>query len=107
MGKNHLLIEYVEKNYEQYSGLLLEKYFRELIAEEEEVTDVGNYWDKNGENEIDLIALKRFNKTALIGEVKKSPKRISISDSKWMRDNLHKDLNDYKITFKGFSLKDM
>lgn len=57
MGKNHLLIEYVEKNYEQYSGLLLEKYFRELIAEKEEVTDVGNYWDKNGENEIDLIAL--------------------------------------------------
>lgn len=40
-------------------------------------------------------------------EDKKSPKRISISDSKWMRDNLHKDLNDYKITFKGFSLEDI
>lgn len=74
-GENHLLIEYVEKNYEQYSGLLLEKYFRELIAEEEEVTDVGNYWDKNGENEIDLIALNRFNKTALIGEVKRNPRK--------------------------------
>lgn len=24
-----------------------------------------------------------------------------------MRDNLHKDLNDYKITFKGFSLEDI
>ena len=31
--------------------------------------------------------------------MKKSPKRISISDSKWMRDNLHKDLNDYKNEF--------
>ena len=64
MGKNHLLIEYVEKNYEQYSGLLLEKYFRELIAEEEEVTDVGNYWDKNGENEIDdrRIDIEKFLK---------------------------------------------
>lgn len=38
---------------------------------------------------------------------KKSQKRISISDSKSMRDNLHKDLNDYKITFKGFSLEDI
>jgi len=36
-----------------------------------------------------------------------SQKRISISDSKSMRDNLHKDLNDYKITFKGFSLEDI
>ena len=42
-----------------------------------------------------------------IRKMKKSPKRISISDSKWMRDNLHKDLNDYKITFKGFSLEDI
>ena len=24
-----------------------------------------------------------------------------------MRDNLHKDLNDYKITFKEFSLEDI
>lgn len=37
----------------------------------------------------------------------KEPKKISISDSKSMRDNLHKDLNDYKITFKGFSLEDI
>ena len=107
MGKNHLLIEYVEKNYEQYSGLLLEKYFRELIAEEEEVTDVGNYWDKNGENEIDLIALNRFNKTALIGEVKRNPRKISIPALEKKGETLHKELNDYKITFKGFSLKDM
>ena len=75
MGKNHLLIEYVEKNYEQYSGLLLEKYFRELIAEEEEVTDVGNYWDKNGENEIDLIALKRFNKNSTYRRSKKKSEK--------------------------------
>ena len=107
MGKNHLLIEYVEKNYEQYSGLLLEKYFRELIAEEEEVTDVGNYWDKNGENEIDLIALNRFNKTALIGEVKRNPRKISIPALEKKGETLHKELNDYKITFKGFSLKDI
>lgn len=107
MRKNHLLIEYVEKNYEQYSGLLLEKYFRELIAEEEEVTDIGNYWDKNGENEIDLIALNRFNKTALIGEVKRNPRKISIPALEKKGETLHKELNDYKITFKGFSLKDM
>lgn len=107
MGKNRLLTEHVEKHYEQYSGLLLEKYFRERIAEEEEVTDVGSYWDKNGENEIDLIALNRFNKTALIGEVKRNRKKVSISVLEKKSETLHKELNDYKITFKGFSLEDM
>lgn len=107
MRKNRMLIEYVEKNYEQYSGLLLEKYFRELIAEEEAVTDIGSYWDKNGENEIDLIALNRFEKTALIGEVKRNRKKISISVLEKKSETLHKELNDYKITFKGFSLEDM
>lgn len=107
MGKNELLIDYVEKSYEQYSGLVLEKYFREAIAEQEEVTDIGNYWDKNGENEIDLIALNRFSRTALIGEVKRNPKKISIAKLEKKSETLHKELNDYKITFKGFSLEDM
>lgn len=107
MGKNQLLIDYVDKNYEQYSGLLLEKYFRELVAEEEEVTEVGNYWDKNGEHEIDLIAINRFNKTALIGEVKRNKRKISLSELEKKSEVLQKDLNDYKKTFKGYSLEDM
>ena len=53
-------------------------------------------------NEKEKEHIERMN-----GKIKKSPKRISISDSKWMRDNLHKDLNDYKITFKEFSLEDI
>ena len=54
------------------------------------------------ENEIDLIALKRFNKTALIGEVKRNPRKISIPALEKKGETLHKELNDYKITFKGF-----
>ena len=59
------------------------------------------------ENEIDLIALNRFNKTALIGEVKRNPRKISIPALEKKGETLHKELNDYKITFKGFSLEDI
>lgn len=107
IGKNDMLIEYVQQNYNQYSGFVLEKYFRELIAENMEITEIGNYWDKNGENEIDLIALNRFNQTALIAEVKRNQRKISITELERKAEALHKELAGYQITFKGFSLEEM
>ena len=57
MGKYDLLREVIDRGYEQYSGLVLEKYFRSKIAEEERITGIGSYWDNKGENEIDVIAI--------------------------------------------------
>lgn len=102
-----MLIQHVNEYYEQYSGLLLEKYFQEYIAESQDITDLGNYWDKNGENEIDLIALNRFSKTALIAEVKRKQKKISIPKLEKKAEVLHNELSGYQITFKSFSLEDM
>ena len=55
LGKNNMLEQFILKNYEQYSGRILERYFRDMIAESEDITDIGNYWDNKGENEIDLM----------------------------------------------------
>lgn len=55
MGKYDLLREVIDRGYEQYSGLVLEKYFRSKIAEEERITGIGSYWDNKGENEIVLL----------------------------------------------------
>lgn len=44
MERNDLLLEIVERDYERYSGLVLEQYFRQKWMEEERVTVVGNYW---------------------------------------------------------------
>lgn len=65
------------------------------------------FYDRKKEIEINPTALNRFNKTALIGDVKSPPKNISISVLEKKSETLHKELNDYKITFKGLSLKDM
>jgi AAA+ ATPase superfamily predicted ATPase len=50
MGKYELLKEVIGKDYEQYSGLVLERYFRDKIAESERVTQVGSCWDRKGLN---------------------------------------------------------
>ena len=69
------------------------------------------FYDRKKEIEINPTALNRFNKTALIGEVKRNPQNISISVLENVlekkSETLHKELNDYKITFKGLSLEDM
>jgi len=107
MGKYDLLREYIEKNYVQYSGLTLEKYFREKIAESERVTDIGNYWDNKGQNEIDLIALNKLDKTALIAEIKRNPQKIDLTLLEEKVKTIQKELSKYKVELKGFSMEDM
>lgn len=107
LGKHELLREYIVQNYEQYSGLLLEKYFREKLAETERVTTIGSYWDNKGENEIDLIAINDLDKTGIVAEVKRNPKKINIELLTTKAKAIQKELGKYKIEIKGFSMKDM
>ena len=107
MGKFDLLKLYITNNYEQYSGLLLEKYFRQKFAEEETITAIGNFWDKNGENEIDLIALNDFDKRATIAEIKRNPKKINLQALAIKTAAVQKQLAKYEISLKVLSLSDM
>ena len=107
MGKHELLREYIEKHYETYSGFVLEKYFRAKISESEKVTHIGNFWDKKGENEIDLIALNGLDKTAIIAEIKRNPKRIDLNQLIFKAHSLNKELSNYKVEFREFSLENM
>lgn len=107
MGKYELLREYIDKNYEQYSGLILEKYFQAKTVEEERVTMIGSYWDNKGLNEIDLIALNDLDKTAIIAEVKRNPNKIDLNLLQAKVDSIKKELSKYKVQLKGLSLEDM
>ena len=107
MGKYDLLKLYITNNYEKYSGLLLEKYFRQKFAEEEVITSIGSYWDNSGENEIDLIALNDFEKTATIVEIKRNPKKISLQTLATKTTTIQKYLANYEVSQKALSLNDL
>ncbi|GAB6007662.1 ATP-binding protein [Dysgonomonas reticulitermitis] len=107
MGKYELLREYIDKNYEQYSGSILEKYFRAKIAEEERITAIGSYWDSKGENEIDLIALNDLDKTAIVAEVKRNPKKIDKNLLQVKVGSIKKELAKYDVELRGLSMDDM
>lgn len=107
MGKYDLLRETIDKNYEQYSGFILEKYFRAKMAEEERITAIGSYWDSKGENEIDLIALNDLDKTAIVAEVKRNPKKIDMALLQAKADSIKKELGKYELELRGLSMDDM
>lgn len=101
------LNEYIKSHYLQYSGWMLEKYFRERVAETMNVTQVGNYWDTKGENEIDLIALNDFEKSGVVAEVKRNPNKINYTALAEKIANLPKEFTQYNLVQKGLSLEDM
>lgn len=107
MERNDLLLEIVEKGYEQYTGLVLEQFFRQKWMEEERVTRVGNYWDRKGLNEIDMIALNEIDKTAVVAEIKRQRRKFSPTELAEKVATLNKELGKYTVKQIGLSMEDM
>jgi AAA+ ATPase superfamily predicted ATPase len=103
-----LLRQYIGKNYEQFSGKTLEQYFRALFMERGEFTQVGNWWDRKGENEIDLIALNEFDHTGVIAEIKRNPNKINAAELRRKVEALpSSDFGKYQWQLQGLSMEDM
>ena len=104
------LQQLIERDYETYSGKILEKYFRQLITESGEITRIGSWWNRKGHNEIDIVAENELNKNLIIGEVKRN---IRNYDERELKEkgrfffNSVENFRDYNIIYKGFSMEDM
>lgn len=61
-----LLRKIVVRDYPVFSGHALEDYFRIKLAESGKWTRIGSWWDRKGENEIDIIAENELNGTMLV-----------------------------------------
>ena len=107
LDKYDLLREYLDKHYDLFSGFALERYFRELAGEQPRTTQVGNWWDNKGENEIDLIALEELDKRALIAEVKRNPRKYSETVLHEKAKHVLPYLKGYDIEYRGYSIEDM
>lgn len=107
LEKFDLLEEAIRNDYMQFSGLVLEKYFRQLYGEKERVTEVSHWWDNQGKNEIDLIALERIDRHSVVAEVKRNPERFKPKELEEKYQNIKKHLNGYKVDLIGLSMKDM
>jgi AAA+ ATPase superfamily predicted ATPase len=97
----------VKRDYNTYSGRFLEKYFIEKLKVSKNYSKIGTYWEKGNQNEIDIIAINENEKKMLIAEVKRNPKKIDIVLLENKSQKLLQKYSDYKVKFKGYSLKDL
>ena len=68
---------------------------------------IGNYWESGNNNEIDIVAVNDFSKTALIAEVKRNPANLRLSHLKAKAQRLEQRLVGYEITYRSLSLADL
>lgn len=110
VGANGKLKALMEKDYTTYSGRVLERYFRSVMIENEEFTRIASWWDRKGENEIDIIAADELEQRVTFYEVKRQAKDINIGilkDKAVQFFNTTGSFQKFSVDYKGLSLDDI
>ena len=95
-------------HYEQFSGRTLERYFQTKLMESGRYTQVGNWWNRKGGNEIDLIAINEFDNTAVAAEIKRNERKISLQElEKKVNELPRSQFGKYDFSLTKLSISDM
>ena len=103
-----LLRQNIGQNYEQFSGRTLEQFFQQAAMESGQYTMVGNWWNRKGENEIDMIAINEFEHKGIAAEIKRNPRKLSLTELERKVSNLPPtDFGCYSLSLQTLSLEDL
>ncbi len=110
VGANKKLKMLMDKDYTTYTGKVLERYFLAKMIESEEYTQIASWWDRKGENEIDLIAADELKQKVTFYEVKRQAKDINLGILKDKAEHFFQATGKFKkydIGYQGLSMEDM
>lgn len=103
------MIQLVEKALPTFLGRSLEQWFVRQTLETGQWDLVGGWWDRKGQNEIDLVAINQETRKILIGEVKTNPKKFQeemlCQKAQVFLNELK--LQNYEVELRGLSVEDM
>jgi AAA+ ATPase superfamily predicted ATPase len=106
-GNIEYIAQIVDRDYDIYSGKILEKYFIEKLKREKKYNIIGTYWEKNNENEIDIVAVNDMEKKVLFCEVKRKASNIELGKLKAKSTKLLPNFQGYQGSYQGFSVDDI
>lgn len=104
-GNYAYIREVIDRDSATWSGLMLERFFHELFAESGDYNQIGSYWEKGNQNEIDLVAVNDLNKTLTIAEIKLNKARINPEALKKKAEKLLASYQGYEVRWLGLSLE--
>jgi len=110
-GNLELLGKIIKDDYPTYSGLTLEMYFRQKMAESKEFRNIGSWWQTKKEKipcEIDIVGIYADDKHALVAEVKRQRKNFKPTEFREKVETIRtKILAKYEIDSRCLSMDDM
>ena len=104
------LRQIIVRDYDTFSGKMLEQYFKDKLMEEQQFTRIDSWWSRNGESEIDIIAINEITKQAVFYEVKRQAKDIDLPLLEQRANKFlvaTRQLKRYQLSYSGLSMQDM
>ena len=90
--------------------LMLEDYFKSVLVQSKKYTRIGSWWNRKGENEIDIVAENELTNEAVFFEVKRKSENYDPNALKEKVETFTRatgKYTDYSITQKCLSMSDM
>lgn len=110
LGRYEALRAKVDKDFDAFCGFALERYFFWKFVEEAGYTCMGGWWDRKGENEIDLVCEDEPANRLDVYEVKRDPARYDAQALRRKADRLlekHPEKSSRRLSLRCLSLGDM
>lgn len=111
LGRFSELLEIVRRDFDVYSGEALESYFRARFKEDTTYTRIGSWWDRKGENEIDLVCEDELNRRMRFAEIKRDKRDISLRSLEKKADAFFRKCGNlpsgWSCDYVGLSLEDV
>ena len=85
----------------------MEKLFVEKFKESGEFTEIGSYWERGNQNEIDIVAVDEVEKRLIICEVKLCKKRLNYNTVVLKSKKLLERYRSYEVEYRLLSLDDL
>lgn len=104
------LQDVILRDYRAFSGKTLEDYYQHKFAESGKFTKIGNWWDRKGQNEIDIVAIDDLTKTISFCEVKRNGERIDLGALSEKVEAFHRatgDYTDYHADYLALPMSEM
>lgn len=107
IGNYSYVKEIVKRDFSTWSGIYLEKYFRDKLVLSGDYTSVGSYWERGNRNEIDIVAIDEIHRRILLAEVKMRKESFRPALLRGSARNLVSRFADYEVEYRSLSLDDI
>ena len=100
----------MERDLDSFSGQALEGYFEAKFIEKRMFTKIGNWWDRKGENEIDLVCENELEDALVFYEIKRDASRLDLKELEFKAHAFltkNPQLKSRNISYRGLSMEDM